>query len=83
MMMWCDKNEFTSGFFSLLHVLYVLSTVFKEQNFMHNCLKFWLPQQKAEVAMRHFERVETTRSVKDLETEIIQKQKYVQEEEKK
>lgn len=40
MMMWCDKNEFTSGFFSLLHVLYVLSTVFKEQNFMHNCLKF-------------------------------------------
>lgn len=50
---------------------------------MHNCLKFWLSQQKAEVAMRHFERVETTRSVKDLETEIIQKQKYVQEEEKK
>lgn len=33
--------------------------------------------------MRHFERVETTRSVRDLETEIIQKQKYVQEEEKK
>ncbi|XP_020623366.1 structural maintenance of chromosomes protein 6-like isoform X3 [Orbicella faveolata] len=41
-----------------------------------------LTEQKAEVAMRHFERVETTRSVKDLETEIIQKQKYVQEEEK-
>lgn len=50
---------------------------------MHNFLKFWLSQQKAEVAMRHFERVETTRGVKDLETEIIQKQKYVQEEEKK
>jgi len=33
--------------------------------------------------MRHFERVETTRSVKDLETEIIKKQTYVQEEEKK
>lgn len=50
---------------------------------IHNGLKFWPSQQKAEVAMRHFERVETTRSVKDLETEIIQKQKYVQEEEKK
>ena len=51
---------------------------------MHNCLILELSQQKAEVASQHFkERVETERSVKDLETEILQKQKHVQEEEKK
>ncbi|KAL9969413.1 hypothetical protein ACROYT_G021630 [Oculina patagonica] len=41
-----------------------------------------LAEQKAEVASSHFERMETTRSVKDLETEILKKQKHVQEEEK-
>ncbi|KAJ7394297.1 Structural maintenance of chromosomes protein 6 [Desmophyllum pertusum] len=41
-----------------------------------------LAEQKAEVASRHFQRVETTRSVKDLETEILKKQEYVEEEER-
>jgi len=41
-----------------------------------------LAEQKAEQASQHFERVETTRSVTDLETEIIKKQRYINEEEK-
>ena len=40
-------------------------------------------QQKADVASKHFPRVETTRSVTDLETEILKKQKYIEEEERK
>ena len=40
-------------------------------------------QQKAEKAMQQFDRVETSRTVQDLETEIIKKQKYIDEEERK
>ena len=43
---------------------------------------FLISQQKAEKASQHFSRVETERSVVDLETEIIKKQKYINEEEK-
>lgn len=50
---------------------------------MHDCVIFDTSQQKAEVASRHFQRVETTRSVKDLETEILKKQEYVEEEERR
>ncbi|CAH3023318.1 unnamed protein product [Porites evermanni] len=41
-----------------------------------------LAEQKADVASKHFPRVETTRSVTDLETEILKKQKYIEEEER-
>ncbi|XP_068698748.1 structural maintenance of chromosomes protein 6-like isoform X1 [Montipora foliosa] len=41
-----------------------------------------LAEQKAEKAMQHFDRVETSRTVQDLETEIIKKQKYIDEEER-
>lgn len=41
-----------------------------------------LAEQKAETASAHFARVETTRTVTDLETEIIKKQKYIKEEER-
>ena len=44
---------------------------------------FQTSQQKAETASAHFARVETTRTVTDLETEIIKKQKYIEEEERK